>query len=324
MTRAQAAMAIRPYRLPFFSRPPREMRRALQISGVVGAAVLAAVYLAPVRAPEITNVDEVPKRFAKLILEEPPAPPAPPRAPAARLPTPPKIVAQAPKVKAVTPPKPTPRRASAPKVAESRGTVGRERAQQQVAQLEKVAESVDQVLAGVTAALASEDEGRPSRRPSRRRARSGRSAREVAGVAPVQASVGPASGAIAGALIELGPLAASGLPAPQATRGDGSAAGRGEIRSDADLMAVVRKYASGLQFCYDNELKKSPDLGGKLVVSITVAASGRVAAAQVARDTVESAAMAACALAQIEAWRFPTVPEGTVTFQAPFVFTPPN
>ena len=32
-------------------------------------------------------------------------------------------------------------------------------------------------------------------------------------------------------------------------------------------------------FCYDNELKKAPGLGGKLVVSITVAASGRVTVA---------------------------------------------
>jgi hypothetical protein len=62
------------------------------------------------------------------------------------------------------------------------------------------------------------------------------------------------SAAIGGARIDVESLADAGLPAPEAVRGDGPAARHGEIRSDADLMAIVRKYAPGIQFCYDNEL----------------------------------------------------------------------
>jgi hypothetical protein len=34
--------------------------------------------------------------------------------------------------------------------------------------------------------------------------------------------------------------------------------------------------------------------------------------------------VASCALAQMREWRFPAIPSGVTTFQAPFVFTPPR
>jgi TonB family protein len=118
---------------------------------------------------------------------------------------------------------------------------------------------------------------------------------------------------------------ASGVPG---SAGSGAGAGapgeRSQVRSDAQLLAVVRKYAPGIQFCYDNELKNSPGLGGKLVVSITVTSSGGVTDAKILQDSVRSPGLAQCALAKIETWKFPQVEEGVVTFQAPFVFTPPE
>ena len=92
----------------------------------------------------------------------------------------------------------------------------------------------------------------------------------------------------------------------------------------ASLLAVVRKYAPGIRFCYENELKKKPGLGGKLVVAITVAAAGNVTEAVIVQDTLGSAALTQCAIAQIVAWRFPAISQGVVTFRAPFVFTPPE
>jgi TonB family protein len=276
---------------------------------------------------EITSVDDVPDRFAKLILEEP----RKAAAPTVKLPDPPKVAMETPKEQPKPTPAPPPKvatvRRDAPKVAENRGEAGRERAREEVAQLQEVTKSLDDVLADVTASLASTDDGKVERsEPSRRRTRSGRSATVAASAAPGVSALPTAgsSAAIGGARIDVESLAEAGLPAPEAVRGDGSAAKHGEIRSDADLMATVRKYAPGIQFCYDNELKKQPGLGGKLVVSVTVAADGRVTDATIVKDTVRSAALTGCALAQIQAWKFPRVPEGTVTFQAPFVFTPPE
>lgn len=321
MATAARATLPNPYRLPLFRAPDRDLRRGFRVAGVVGAVVLAAAYLAPKRIVEMTSVDEVPDRFAKLILEEP----AKEAAPRVELPEPPEVVLETPKD--VPKPKPAPRRQTKPKVAQDRGKVGRERAAQEVAQLQEVSRSLDKVLADVSASLASTDDGKKERRePRRRRTRSGRAAAQVASATPTVRDLGAAgsASAIAGARISIESLAEAGLPAPAARRGDGSRARAGEVRSDADLLAVVRKYAPGIQFCYDNELKKQPGLGGKLIVSITVAASGRVAGATIVKDTVRSAAMAGCALAQIRAWKFPAVPEGEVTFQAPFVFTPPE
>jgi TonB family protein len=90
------------------------------------------------------------------------------------------------------------------------------------------------------------------------------------------------------------------------------------------LLNVVRRYAPGIQFCYDNELKKNPGLRGKLVVAITVLANGEVSEASVVENTLGSSAVSQCVLSQIRGWHFPAIPTGVTSFRAPFVFTPPS
>lgn len=106
--------------------------------------------------------------------------------------------------------------------------------------------------------------------------------------------------------------------------GGSGLAGPGVYRSNASLMAVIQKYSAGIQFCYSNELKKNEGLQGKLVVSLVVDAAGRVTRAEVIQNTLDSGALAKCALSQIRDWRFPAIPAGSTAFQVPFVFTPPN
>jgi TonB family protein len=112
--------------------------------------------------------------------------------------------------------------------------------------------------------------------------------------------------------------------AAAADAGDAAGAAPGLYRSNASLLAVIQRYAAGIQFCYGNELKRDPTLRGKLVVSLTVAPSGEVSEAAVVQNTLGSDRLASCALAQIRDWRFPAIPVGVTTFQVPFVFTPPN
>jgi TonB family protein len=95
-------------------------------------------------------------------------------------------------------------------------------------------------------------------------------------------------------------------------------------RSNASLLAVIQKYAAGIQYCYGNELKRDPTLRGKLVVAITVDAAGEVIEATVVQNSIGSPRLAECALSQIREWHFPAIAEGVTAFQAPFVFTPPN
>lgn len=106
--------------------------------------------------------------------------------------------------------------------------------------------------------------------------------------------------------------------------GGGGGFGPGVYRSNASLLAVIQKYAAGIHYCYANELKKDEHLSGKIVVTITVTASGQVTEATVIENTVGSQRLASCTLSQIREWRFPAIREGVTTFQAPFVFTPPR
>jgi TonB family protein len=115
--------------------------------------------------------------------------------------------------------------------------------------------------------------------------------------------------------------------------GDGTGSGRGgagaqasgnAYRSNESLLAVVRRYAPGIQFCYDNELRRKPGLRGKLVVSMVVLANGSVSEATIVEDTLNSPAVRDCALSQIRGWQFPAIPSGTTSFKTPFVFTPPS
>ena len=100
--------------------------------------------------------------------------------------------------------------------------------------------------------------------------------------------------------------------------------GSGVYRSNASLLAVIQKYSAGIQFCYSSELKHEPALRGKLVVAITVAASGEVTNATVIQNSTGSPALVACALSQIRDWRFAPIASGVTAFRAPFVFTPPQ
>lgn len=118
-------------------------------------------------------------------------------------------------------------------------------------------------------------------------------------------------------------VAGGGDPAAEAVAG-GPAGGGSPARSNAALLAVVRRYAAGIQFCYENELKRNPGLRGKLVFSLTIDAAGSVTEVTIVEDALGARAVADCALAQVRDWRFPPVEAGVTTFRAPFVFTPPQ
>ena len=335
---SSASLSVQQYR-QVFGGPDRDLLKAFRIAGPIGLVVLILGLVIPKQTPEMVTVEEVPDRFAKLILEEPKVEPAP-----VAVPEPPKVATiekpptplEKPKPKVVEPVrKDAGQRRTQPKkvVPEDRGQAGRELAKKEVTQqLASVTSSLENVLTDVSSSLASTDDGAPKKkvRTNRRKTRGGRTATQLASVGTAVPTIdAPAAGssAITGSQIEIasteGALVSESW-VPDANSANGQAATNQSLRSDRSLLSVVRKYSAGIQFCYDNELKKAPGLGGKLVVSITVAASGRVTGANVVRDTVGSAALQKCALTQIEAWKFPAIEAGVVTFQAPFVFTPPE
>jgi TonB family protein len=233
--------------------------------------------------------------------------------------------------------------------APPRGEAGRARARQEIAQsLGGLSGGLTQMLSDMSTTLSSAPApaAAPSAEPASTRlagsVRSARGSGEVGGVAQAGSRVGAQTGgsALGGGQVAIEEIIGGGGGSGSGGSGGGSRVGGragggraagaggagvgGDARSNASLLAVVRKYSAGIQFCYENELKKAPGLGGRLVVAITVAAAGNVTEAAIVQDTVGSPALASCALAQIREWRFPVIPDGVVTFRTPFIFTPPD
>ncbi len=322
------------YRTPFLTGPDRELKRSLSVSSGFGVLVLLVVFLVPMQEITVTDVDEVPERLAKLILRkpEPVAAPAPlvaeVEAPALVEETP--AVTPEPVPETAPPPTPTPetRRREAPVIAPDAGQAGREQAKAAVsAELATTTAAVSEAVGELREVLGgtrSETRTTARRRSGRAPNRSG-NASLASVAAPGAVGAGDGSGSsLAVPSIRIttgaGPGGGGG-----ATDG-GSAVGgtRSAYRTDASLMAVVRRYAPGIEYCYDRELESTPGLRGKLTVAITVAASGSVTQAELVGDTVKSAGLATCVLGQIRTWRFPTIEEGVTVFRTPFVFTPPQ
>ncbi|MEZ4650289.1 MAG: AgmX/PglI C-terminal domain-containing protein, partial [Candidatus Eisenbacteria bacterium] len=335
------------YRRSIFAVPDPRFRRALAISGGIGLAVLAVALIAPIRVAPPPRVEEVPERLAKLILEKrKPVPPVLGPATPVELPElaaipepkvePPIEAPPEPKAEPKVEPKPvvkTEPKTTAPprkarddsKLAEDRGTAGRAKAKTEVAQaLATTTKSVETTLNSLQSDLASisastGESKAPERRGGRGRPTRGRSSGDVAGAVAAREDVGAGAGGAGGGTVVTGDLidiesvggAGSGDLAsadPSGAAGGGTVAG--SYRSNASLLAVVRKYAAGIQFCYDNQLKREPGLEGKMVIVLTVLPSGRVSEASIAEDSLGSAPLRDCVLTQVREWKFPAIPEG--------------
>jgi periplasmic protein TonB len=381
------------YRRPLFGADDELFNRCLMGSAVAGLVFVIAILIAPIRQQVITHVDQLPPRFAKLILEPPKPRPMPAgevvRAGsmepegghegggsgpvAARTPAP-----------QVSPAPGTGRREMGhTDLPPGEGTVGRARAQQVVsASLASSRASLEHTLGNLSSSLGAVSSSEPAepvgRRPGRavRAARSGNELGSVVtgnpgggggadlGGSAVRGSIvsigslspgggGSGSGGAAGG-VGYGGTSGSGEGGLGGTggggggtgtgygTGNGSGNGYGEgtgdgtgtgvgrgsapgvYRSNASLLATIQKYTAGIQYCYGNELKRDPSLSGKLVVALTVSASGQVVQATIVENTLRAPQLAACALSQIRDWKFPPIPVGVTTFQTPFVFTPPS
>lgn len=341
MTTAQPD--IQCYQQPLWGTLDRVSRNCLIAAAAWGVIVITAVFVTPRPVPHEITIDQIPERFARLILEKPkPVPVVETPVSRTTYEAPPEV-AQTPVPETTRPQPAKPRvrpveRRQPPKVAQNKGQQGRSKAEAEVAgNLTEVSGSLDKVLGELNQALpASQTEEQPRRKTTRRPrrgVRTGRASTQLAAVsgitdlsqADVEGSSLEGSGISIAAItdLETGESVAGGGSLSGSSPGD-NASGGGEIRSSEALLAVVRRYAPGIQFCYENELKKSPGLRGKLVVSLTVEPDGTVSNVVLVEDSLDSAAVSDCVTAQMQGWKFPGVESGTVTFKTPFVFTPPE
>ena len=86
------------------------------------------------------------------------------------------------------------------------------------------------------------------------------------------------------------------------------------------VLQVVRERTGEVQHCYEQALKRDPDLHGRVEMQWTIQRSGRVVGVGVHHDTTGDEELTACITASIEGWLFPVdKANGDVVF--PFVLT---
>jgi dipeptidyl-peptidase-4 len=87
------------------------------------------------------------------------------------------------------------------------------------------------------------------------------------------------------------------------------------------IRSVVRAHADQIRACYDDELKKTPGIAGKVVMKWVVNNNGTVMKASVGESRLENAAVEDCLARSIKTWVFPKVKgDGFVIVDYPFVF----
>ena len=305
--------------------------RASVLASVLSCALFVALFVVkPFPNAEVVRVVVPPPRAVNLkkLIPEPPKPaealrPEREQLSVRKVADP---VVKAPE-QAVVPPKLEPK-----PVDRAAAQAGRARAQAATAALTRATSSLDKALGDLTSSLGAPASGeyRASRRARARNVGGGRSDGQLGAVGNGLAGSGAAAdlggSAVAGTMVSVGSLAPAA--AAEDRSGAEGAAGTGSrpgvYRTNASLLAVIQKYAAGIQYCYESELKRNEHLAGKLVVAMTVTAAGNVQEAAVVRNTLGSERIASCALSQIRSWKFPPIQGGLTTFQAPFVFTPPR
>jgi hypothetical protein len=131
---------------------------------------------------------------------------------------------------------------------------------------------------------------------------------------------------------DIGDLATGG--AGEVDRGERKATQvRGRIQSgaieadtttvDAEQLArFIRANQQAIQNCYEAELRRNPRLQGRLLIAIEIGTNSRVSRVDVIEDSVGSAAVANCVRTRIRGWRFPVRPPEPTTVNVPFIFAP--
>jgi TonB family protein len=285
---------------------------------------------APATKPQHEPRRILERRAARLLTPEKAVPPRSVRTPAAPKPRPraqaqakPPVAEKAPAPVTRRQPTPAPRVARRP--AQRRdpevGKRGREAAQQATRTLKKTTAGIDNLLSsvdGVVPVSGTSSEGTSSGAVQKYALAAGRQAEQLESLdGALEAQGAGRGGGSAGVSREGVAIVDDGV------RTIGGAADL-QGRDTASLMAVVQRYKAGVKFCYDNALKRTEGLQGKITLQMDIDASGRITTLNVASDSLGNRALQKCILSQVKKWRFPKVDGGTVRFTLPLVFSPPE
>lgn len=118
------------------------------------------------------------------------------------------------------------------------------------------------------------------------------------------------------------PAAPATTPEPSTPTMDDSPAPSDETMGEyvGRVRFVVRRYyAARAQSCFDHASRNAPAVRGRVVVRVTIGASGQVSSAAVKSNSTGSDALGRCILGRVGSWRLPEPPGGeALTIEMPF------
>jgi TonB family protein len=107
---------------------------------------------------------------------------------------------------------------------------------------------------------------------------------------------------------------------------DGGTAGTGSRnvnRSMDAIQKVMLNHVPAIRYCYERELRRNPELKGKVTVRVTVSPDGSVNNAEIAASTLNDERVERCILSRVRMWKdFPQIDlnDGDVTFKQVYSF----
>jgi hypothetical protein len=118
------------------------------------------------------------------------------------------------------------------------------------------------------------------------------------------------------------PHATANGPAPKtepAKVGSGSPGVSGRLPPEV-IRRVVQRHLPRIRLCYENGLKKNPDLKGKVVVKFVIGRDGSVSTASGAGSDMPDVGVVSCVVTAVRGMSFPQPEGGIVTVTYPFSF----
>lgn len=88
------------------------------------------------------------------------------------------------------------------------------------------------------------------------------------------------------------------------------------------LSSFIKARMGLIKACYENALKRNPNLKGKIAIRFTILETGGLADVESVANSMGSADVATCIMATMRSWRTQFKPSGPVTVEYPFVFSP--
>lgn len=103
-------------------------------------------------------------------------------------------------------------------------------------------------------------------------------------------------------------------------KGGGSGSG---AAIDYDAIArVVEQYKNGLIYLYNKELRANPTLKGTISVEFSIDSTGKVIETRIISSTMDHAPLEHALASRIKMWTFPHLYDGIIVVTYPFVFFP--